>query len=48
MRACGSKSGVKTDPKIAIFLNGFPSFANGFPISLMAFFNAILLSLTAF
>jgi hypothetical protein len=38
----------KLDPKITIFLNGFPSFLNGFPISSTAFLNALLLSATAF
>jgi hypothetical protein len=34
----------KRDPKIAIFLNGFPSFVKSFPISSTAFLNAFLLS----
>jgi hypothetical protein len=38
----------KQDPEIAIFLNGFPSFVNGFSISSTAFLNAFLLSVTAF
>jgi hypothetical protein len=38
----------KRDPTITIFLNGFPSFVNGFPISSTAFLNTFLLSAMAF